>query len=88
MSNIDLYGYGPLIKGLSLVYLAYMVLYNNLEIPWVFFILYGIGSFAFVTHLLAVKEMNQSVVLNAGIYEQYFNIVICLYVAYFLYSKK
>ena len=74
---IDLYGYGPIIKGISLLFLCYMVIFKNCKIPPLFFILYCIGSFAFVTHLLAIKEKNGAIV-DAGIYEQYFNIILCL----------
>lgn len=85
---MDLYNYGPLIKGVSLLFLSYMVIYKNLETPILFFILYAIGSFAFVTHLSIIQEKNSSIVLDAGIYEQYFNIILCSYVIYFLYNKK
>jgi hypothetical protein len=88
MFNMDLHSYGPLIKGMSLLFLSYMALYKNLEIPTTFFILYAIGSFIFVSHLSAIEEKNSSVALDAGIYEQYFNIMLCSYVIYILYNKN
>uniref|UniRef100_A0A6C0EWW0 Uncharacterized protein n=1 Tax=viral metagenome TaxID=1070528 RepID=A0A6C0EWW0_9ZZZZ len=83
---MDLYGYGPIIKGISLAFLCFMVAFKNCKVPILFFILYGIGSLAFVTHLLTIKNQNGSIV-DAGIYEQYFNIVLCVLTVLFMLNK-
>jgi hypothetical protein len=85
---MNLNSYGSLIKGSNLLFLSYMVLYKNLEIPTIFFILYAIGSFVQVTKLSAIRDKNSSVGFDSEIYEQYFNIGLSSYIVYILYNKN
>ena len=84
---LDLYGYGPLIKAISFAFLCYSVVFTNSKVPIMFFVLYGIGSLAFLTHLFAIKASKTSPV-DAGIYEQYFNIVLSLITILFILKNK
>ena len=83
---MDLYGYGPAFKAISLAYLCFVVAVYKLNVPIPFFVLYAIGSAAFLTHLLAIKEKNEAVV-DAGVYEQIFNIVVCIAIVVFVKMK-
>lgn len=84
---MDLYGYyGPFIKGASFAFLCYVVVVKHVKIPILYFILYGLGSFAFLTHLLAIKE-NSSALVDAGIYEQYVNILLCIIIILYVVKE-
>jgi hypothetical protein len=87
MMNDLFYGYGPCLKGLALSYLCYVVFVNNYKIPIMFFILYGLGSLAFVHHLLVIKEKDSTLV-DAGIYEQFFNVILCTLTIIYIINKK
>jgi len=84
MASIDLYGWGPLLKGVALAYLCYMTVFNDTNVPIGFFILYGVGSAAFITHLFAIKDKS---IVDAGIYEQYANIILCAVATLFILRK-
>jgi hypothetical protein len=84
--NVD--GYGPVIKAISIAYLSYMVVFRNCKVPVLFFVLFGIGSLASVTHLLMLKKTNAKQV-DAGNYDQYqyFNITLCLLTIFVIMNK-
>ena len=52
-----------------------------------FFVLYGLGNLAFVHHLLTIKE-NDSTLVDAGIYEQFFNVILCTVSVIYIVNKK
>ena len=87
MMNDLFYGYGPCLKGLALSYLCYMVFISNYKIPIMFFVLYGLGSLAFVHHLLIIRKKDSTLV-DAGIYEQFFNVVLCTITIIYMVNKK
>ena len=83
----DLYGVGPALKAFSMLFLAVSIITRNLNYVIGFFLFYGIGSGAFLTHLYALKEIKNTkkpVRVEAGIYEQFFNIGLCfIFIIYF-----
>lgn len=81
-----MYGYGPVFKVLSLAFLSFMVVFKHYNVPVLFFILYGLGSLFFVSHLLAIKKHNSSLV-DAGIYAQYINVVLCAITIFVIVNK-
>ena len=83
---MNVYGYGPVIKAISIAYLCYMVVFRNCKVPVLFFVLFGIGCLASVTHLLMLKKTNATPG-DAGIYEQYFNITLCLLTIFVIMNK-
>ena len=83
---MDMYGYGPTFKVLSLAYLSFVVVFKNYRIPILFFILYGLGSAFFAMHLLEIKQKCGGMV-DAGIYAQYISVVLCVITIFVILSK-
>jgi hypothetical protein len=86
----DFYGIGPFCKALSITILSYMVAFKNCKVPIIFFILYGLGSAFFLTHILTIKQNTQQtsgIIVDAGIMEQYYNIIICSLMSIFIVVK-
>jgi hypothetical protein len=81
------YGYGPFLKGLALLYLCYMVFFKNYKVPIMFFVLYALGNLAFVHHLIVIRKKDSTLV-DAGIYEQFFNVVLCIATVIYMVNKK
>ena len=83
---MDLYGYyGNFIKAASFAYLCHVVVVKHVKIPILFLVLYGLGSLAFLTRLFAIKE-NSSDLVDACIYEQYVNILLCIIIILYLFK--
>lgn len=77
----DLYGVGPALKAVGMLFLALSIVTKNFNYAFFFFLFYGIGSYAFMTHLYALKEnTNNTIPVDAGIYEQIFNMILCFVV--------
>ena len=77
---------GPLCKGIALTYLSYMTIFKGTNVPILFFIAHGTGSFAFLRRLKTIK-INDKIV-DVEIYEQYFNIVLCILSIFFILLKN
>lgn len=90
----DTYGYGPLLKIVSLLLLFYIILnkkYKNTAYLITFLVLYALASFLFALHLKYVESKlkdTSEVKLDAGIYESYTNVMLCLIALIFICCMK
>jgi len=65
-----------------------MVIFKQYRAPILFFVLYGIGSFACATHLMYIKQQNMPVNMEPAIYEQYLNVVLCFITVFYVLCKN
>jgi hypothetical protein len=78
--TLDLYLWGPFFKAVAFSYLSYLAIIKKFNIPILFFVVYAMGSFAFLTHLIAEQKKNNDIKFVGAFYEQYYNMFLSIMV--------
>ena len=86
--DLDLYLWGPFFKTVAFSYLSYLAIIKNYNIPILFFVLYAIGSFAFLTHIISQKKKHPDIKFVGAFYEQYFNMFLSIIVIICISRRK
>jgi len=69
--------FGPLLKTSAFLYISYLTVKKVINIPLIFFILYGLGSLLYLLHLIFIEHTLRNIIsIKAEIYECYVNIFV------------
>ena len=85
-------GIGPMLQMIAIIYLCYLAVYKNVKIPSIVFLLYGIGSLAFIFRynnlLKSDSKMNKNKQTTSFPYEKvniYVSGILCIITAFMVW---